>query len=125
MNGYIFTLAVLVIVLGFIAWMVKQAMKDAGTVKFSWGEWQELSARAKETLIAHGYDPPVAPHATFHRPAVYGGKTPRRPLGRDIDHDTPHTAPKGGGGVGDLKHAKYLQGLSQDGLPDGTGTHGI
>ncbi len=45
--------------------MIRLTIKDAGTIKFSWGEWQELSPRAKETLICHGYDPPAAPHASF------------------------------------------------------------
>lgn len=65
MNGYWFTLAVLVIVLGFISWMVHVAARNAQPVKFSWGEWQMLSDRAKETLINHGYRPPSPPHANF------------------------------------------------------------
>ena len=65
MNGYWFTLAALIIVLGFIAWMVHVAMKNAQPVKFSWGEWQDLSQRAKETLINHGFKPPSHPHASF------------------------------------------------------------
>lgn len=65
MNGYWFTLAVLVIVLGFISWMVHLAARNAQPVKFSWGEWQMLSDRAKETLINHGYRPPSPPHASF------------------------------------------------------------
>ena len=72
MNGYWFTLAALIIVLGFISWMVHVAMKNAQPVKFSWGEWQDLSQRAKETLINHGYKPPSPPHASFDHPTPHG-----------------------------------------------------
>lgn len=84
MNGYWFTLAVLVIVLGFISWMVHVAAKNAQPVKFSWGEWQMLSDRAKETLINHGYKPPSPPHASFDHKIP---ESIRRAGGSAIDAD--------------------------------------
>lgn len=70
MSTYDFVLWLVLLGIGFIIWMTKLLLraKSDKTVKFSWGEWQDLSSRAKETLINHGFTPPAAPHASFdHR----------------------------------------------------------
>jgi hypothetical protein len=67
MSTYDFVLWLVILGIAFIIWMTKLLIgaKSDKTVKFSWGEWQDLSTRAKETLINHGFTPPSPPHASF------------------------------------------------------------
>lgn len=70
MSTYDFVLWLVLIGFFFVVWMTKLLInaKSDKIVKFSWTEWQDLSTRAKETLINHGFKPPSPPHAGFdHR----------------------------------------------------------
>jgi hypothetical protein len=118
MSTYDFVLWIIGLVLLFLAYCIKQAVSSDRTTKFSYGEWEQLSVRAKETLINHGYKPPVAPHATFTRPAVYGGKTPRRPLERTRVHDDPHGFVPADFNHDPRQHAKYMKDMKDQEIPD-------
>jgi hypothetical protein len=75
MSTYDFVLWLVILGIAFIIWMTKLligAKSSDRVVKFSWDEWQDLSTRAKETLINHGFKPPSPPHASFDHKTPHG-----------------------------------------------------